>query len=380
MLTEAGCRSRQKRLWAQLPDEVTWLLVADPRHVQYLANFWVQPLSFSFGERGLLLLDRAGDVTLIADNFTRRSAATRPYVDREVIEDWYDHKHSVVNRDHALFQALKSATPDIKKCDGLIEAEWLPQKGAEILHCERTDPVQPDLGSVLRKLRRQKEADEIALMGQCMRATEAGHARALEIMKPGLTDLEIYREVQSAAIKAAERPALVYGDFRANNAKTPKAGGLPIGETLKEGDLFILDYSVMLDGYRSDFTNTLAVGKPTDQQQELFDACVAAMSQGETLLKAGVEAKQVYEGVSQILAERGFGKLGHHAGHGLGMGHPESPILVPESTDTLESGDVVTLEPGAYIEGIGGVRVENNYEITATGQNCLSKHTIALTR
>lgn len=380
MLTEAGCLARRERLWRALPDGVDWVVVADSRHVQYLGNFWVQPLSFSFGERALLLLQRTGAVTLLADNFTRRSAATEPCVDREVIETWYDHQHAVTNRDHILLHALKAVADEVRGRHGLVETEWLPLAAAEVLGIEKTDPLGPDLGSVLRKLRRQKEPDEIALMKLCMRATEAGHRRAREVIRPGVSELEVYREVQAAAITEAGRPAIVYGDFKTTNATTPKAGGLPVngGKTLEAGDLFILDYSVMLDGYRSDFTNTYAVGDPSDKQRRLFDACAAALAHGETVLKAGVAASEVYREVSGVLEHAGFGKLGHHAGHGLGLGHPEPPILVADSTDTLLAGDVVTLEPGAYVEGIGGVRVEHNYRITADGCERLSQQDIRL--
>ena len=381
MLTQPGCQARRERLWRALPDAVEWVLVADPRHVHYLANFWVQPISFSFGERALLLLERSGPATLLADNFTRRSAATEPHVDREVVEEWYDHKHSVVNRDHVLLDALRQVAGELKTHKGLVEAEWLPLAAAEILGLARFDGKPgPDLGDILRKLRRRKEPDEIDLMRACMRATEAGHQRAWEVIRPGVTDLNVYREVASAATAAAGRPAIVYGDFRGNNASAPKAGGHPIGQTLQSGDFYILDYSVILDGYRSDFTNAYAVGEPSEKQRKLFDACAAALQRGEEVLKAGVKCAEVFREVSAVLEQAGFGKLGHHAGHGLGMGHPEPPIIVPESTDTLEAGDVVTIEPGAYIDGIGGVRVEHNFLITASGNERLSNHLVALTR
>ena len=379
MLTAAGCQARRERLWRQIPDAVEWVLLADPRHVHYLSNFWVQPLSFSFGERGLLLLDRNGKATLLADNFTRRSAATEPFVDAEVIEPWYDHKHSVINRDHALAAALRRVAGELKAQKGIVEAEWLPLGAAEVLGLGRFDSSGPALGDYLRKLRRTKEADEIELLRSCMRACDAGHQRAREVVRPGITDLDVYREVQSAAIAEAGRPAIVYGDFRSNNAKRPKAGGLPVGETLNEGDLFILDYSVMLDGYRSDFTNTMAVGEPTSEQRRLFDACAAALKHGESILKAGIAAADVYREVSGVLEQAGYGPLGHHAGHGIGLAHPEPPILVPESVDTLLVGDIVTLEPGAYIEGVGGVRLEHNLLVTATGCERLNRHALALT-
>lgn len=382
MLTEAGCQARRERLWQKLPRDVDWVLVADQRHVHYLANFWVQPLSFSFGERGFLLLKRSGEATLLADNFTRRSASTRPYVDREVLENWYDHRHSVINRDHALVEALRQVAGEIQGQRGIVEAEWLPLSAAGVLGLQRFDVTSgsgPDLGSILRSLRRRKESDEIDLMKACMRATEAGHRRAREVIRSGATDLDVYREIQAAAITAAGRPAVVYGDFRMNTSGSPKAGGLPTGEQLADGNLFIVDYSVMLDGYRSDFTNTYAIGTPSPEQRKLFDTCAAALQRGEEVLRPGIDAAEVYRDVSAVLEQAGFGKLGHHAGHGLGLGHPEPPILVPESADRLEVGDVVTIEPGGYIEGIGGVRVEHNFLITPAGCERLSNHQVALT-
>ena len=212
-----------------------------------------------------------------------------------------------------------------------------------------------------------------------MQATDAGHARAREVIHSGVSELEIYREVQSAALNAAGCPGLVYGDFRAVNAESPKAGGLPTDYRLQTGDLFILDYSVVLDGYRSDFTNTYAVGKPTDQQEMLFRLCEAGMQQGEAVLKAGARAADVYAAVSRPMDEAGYGPLPHHAGHGIGLAHPEPPILVPESDDILQAGDVVTIEPGMYVEGIGGMRIEHNYLVTESGCERLSNHVISLT-
>lgn len=393
MLTRKGCLTRRDRLWNAVPDGVEWLLIADPRHVHYLSNFLVHPLSFSAGERGLLLLEREDGATLFADNFTFRSAAGEPFVDREVIEEWYDHEHSVINRDHALLAALGTVSERLYGRPGAVEAEWLPLGAFEILgldlesHSVSHEAGEElggsqravDLGTLIRSLRRRKEPDEIELLRQCMQAGEAGHARAREVIRAGASELDVYREVQSAAIQAAGRPALVYGDFRGLNAARPKAGGLPSGYTLQPGDLFLLDYSVMLDGYRSDFTNTLCVGEPTSQQQMIFALCESAMQAGEEALSAGVRAADVYAAVSKPLQEAGYGRLPHHAGHGIGLGHPEPPILVPDSEDVLQTGDVLTLEPGLYIEGIGGMRIEHNYLITETGSERLTGHVISLT-
>lgn len=385
-LTEAGCVARRERLWNAVPEGVEWLLIADPRHVQYLANFWVQPLSFSAGERGLLLLEHGGRATLCADNFTLRSAVHEPYVDREIVTPWYDHRHSVGNRDHALFDALKQVTGELQGRAGLVEAEWLPLAAAAVLPAVDSsgngqgEVEQTDLGSVLRGLRRQKDADEIELLKVCMRAGAAGQARLREVIRPGVSEFEIYREVQRSAVEAAGRPALVYGDFRATNRALPKAGGLPTDYVLQKGDLFLLDYSVVLDGYRSDFTNTMSVGAPSSAAEELFGYCRKAMAAAEGRLAAGVACRDVHAAAAGAYPQHGE-TVGftHHAGHGIGLAHPEPPILVPESDDTLLPGDVVTLEPGAYVEGVGGMRIEHNYLITDEGYERLSNHEISLT-
>lgn len=389
MITQTGCLERQQLLWNAVSDDIEWLLIADPRHVNYLCGFLVNPISFSHGERALLLLERSGGSTLISDNFTFKSGSGPYFVDREQAFGWYDHKNSVINRDHAMLEALREISDQLLGKLGAVEAEWLPLGAYEILaadheqHSIRREAGEGqngtlDLGTLIRELRRSKHADEIEMMKLCMKACAAGHARAMEVVKPGVTELEVYREVQSAAIAAAGCAAIVYGDFRACTPDAPKQGGLPTDYQLQQGDFFVLDYTVMIRGYRSDFTNAIAVGGASEEQKELFTLCQNAMAAGEATLKSGAKAADVYAAVKNVFNEAGKGEIfPHHAGHGLGLGHPEAPILVPESTDVLQIGDVITLEPGGYLPGVGGVRIEHNYLITEDGFERLSPHTIA---
>ena len=383
MLTAAGCKSRRERLWASVPETVEWILVTNPRHVNYLCGFSVNPLSFSAGERAMLLLERDDSATLFADNFARRSAACEPFVTNEVIAAWYDHKTSVSNRSRAVISALGSHVDKLKSRVGLLESDWFPAEALalidfKMLHSAYSDEQTMDVSNAIRALRRFKEADELELLMTCMAAGDAGHASARKTITPGVSELDVYRAVQDAAVTKAGRAVAVYGDFRATNAETFKAGGLPTDYVLKDGDLMIVDYSVVINGYRSDFTNTYAVGTPTADQQRMADACIAAVDAAQSVLRADLPAKNVYFAASQVLEEADFGKLRHHAGHGLGLEHPEAPILVPESTDTLINGDVVTIEPGAYVEGIGGMRFEHNYFITKGGCERLSNHELGL--
>jgi len=385
MLTHAGCRERQARLWQRLPDEILWVLIGDARHVQYFSNFRINPISFSADQKTLLLMTRDGQAILLADNFAKRSATVPYFVDQEVIIPWYTHKKSVTNRDDALCLALTEIEHVWTGNTGLIEPEGVSEMVAAMVaedaawQFAEDDEEQPTtLGTLIRSLRRSKHADEVELLQTCMRAGEAGHRRAFEVIKPGVSEFEVYLEVQRAAQEAAGCPCIVYGDFRATNAALHKAGGLPTQYKLQDGDLFILDFSVIIHGYRSDFTNTISVGTPSEKIVAQFEACRDAMAAAAAMLKAGVACREVWQAASAVLESRGFGPLAHHAGHGLALEHPEPPILVSESDDTLMVGDVITLEPGCYIEQQGGMRFEHNYLITADGSEQLSHHHIGL--
>ncbi len=172
---------------------------------------------------------------------------------------------------------------------------------------------------------------------------------------------------------------IVYGDF-AVSPGPERRGGPPTGRVLEAGDMFILDFSVVIAGYRSDFTNTLVVGRePTADQRRLYDLCVGAMAAGEKELRSGRECRTVYDAVRGVFEKAGVAEhFPHHAGHGLGLTHPEAPYLVRHADETLAAGDVVTLEPGLYVAGVGGIRIENNYLITDRGYERLSNHVISL--
>ena len=363
MLSAGGCRQRRQRLWQQLdpkPDS-DHLRLADPSHLMYLANFHVDPFSLGAGYAGYLLLRRDGHATLIYDNRLPKSVEQAHVDDRRVVT-WYDGQAPA----HGPRQ--------------LAPLERVNPSGTGLrIHDRVGDPYASILIPTLAALRRRKDPDEIALLRQCMRVTETGHAWARAHVRPGMTELEVYCGVATACTLAAGHAVVVYGDF-AVSPGPERRGGPPTERTLEPGDMLILDYSVVLGGYRSDFTNTLVVGKPpTADQRRLFELCQAAMAAGERELRAGAACQTVYDAVHGVFDQAGMAQhFPHHAGHGLGLAHPEAPYFVRHATETLLAGDVVTLEPGLYVPGVGGLRIEHNYLITEQGYERLSNHTIAL--
>ena len=212
-----------------------------------------------------------------------------------------------------------------------------------------------------------------------MRVTEVGHAWARQNVRPGMTELDVYCGINGACIQAARQAVIVYGDF-AVSPGPERRGGPATVRILEAGDMLILDYSVVIHGYRSDFANTLVVGRAANaDQQRLYDLCMQALTAGERELRAGRACRTVYDAVRDVFERAGVAEhFPHHAGHGLGLTHPEAPFFVRQATETLLAGDVVTLEPGLYVPGVGGIRIEHNYLIGEHGSERLSNHTIAL--
>ncbi len=360
MLTAAGCQARRRRLLDELQPDGP-LLVGDPLNLRYLAAFHVDPVSLGGDFGGLLLLKPDGHATVFYDHKLPKSVE-QAHVDERVPVKWYDGQSPELAPRKLVLQEII----DVAMTDGRI-------------HDALTDSMSERVWTTVAKLRRAKDPDEVAQLKACIKAGEAGMAWARQSVRTGMTELDVYAGVQQACTLAAGQAVIVYGDF-AVSPGSAKKGGPPTDTVIQPGDTLILDYSVVIGGYRSDFTNTLVVGPPPNAgQKRLFDNCLAAMKAGEATLRAGQSCQAVYDAVRGVFENAGVAdSFPHHAGHGLGLAHPEPPYLVRHSTETLVAGDVVTLEPGLYVDGVGGVRIEHNYLISATGFERLSNHTLSL--
>lgn len=355
MLTADGCRSRRQRFLERLKPAHA-VVLADPLHLRYFANLYVDGISSSADFGGLLVLQPNGQATLYHDN--KLPGVGAAFVDERKALTWYTGQEPQTgNRRMTLRAPLEAAGGRVHDFIG--------------------DPLAPQVFAIIADMRRRKDPDEVALLKTCMKACDAGHAWGRANIKPGMTELEAYAGVAGAVYTALGHFTTVYGDFTISTG-AKKRGGPPTPHKLEAGEFFILDYSVIVQGYRSDFTNTICVGgKPTAEQQKMMDLSLGAIKAGAKELKAGVTCQQVYDAMRTA-----FGDMADyfitHGGHGLGISHPEPPYIVRNSTETLVAGDVVTLEPGLYIEGVGGLRIEHNYLVTATGSEQLSNHTISL--
>lgn len=363
-LTAQGCAARRAALLEQVQADL--LLISNPRHILYLSGLFVSPLTLGGWGPAFLLIDSNGETELLVHDFLA-PAAEAAHAGTVTVYDWYD----------------AATAPGVNLWRSALDAlnRRLAQRSPRRLGVERgslpagvSTADSMDITDTLRRMRRRKHADELALMRHAARAVEAGHRAARRIIAPGVSELDVYNAINEAIVSQAGAPIVPLGDF-VSGERAFDVGGPPTQRVLQAGDLMILDLFPIVDGYRADFTATIAVdGALTPQQEQLQTALHDGIRAGERQLRPGVRAADVYDAVYQALDDHGLGQqFPHHAGHGLGLGHPEAPYFVPQSEETLLPGDVVTLEPGAYGSTFGA-RIEHNYLITDKGHQRLTNH------
>jgi Xaa-Pro aminopeptidase len=147
----------------------------------------------------------------------------------------------------------------------------------------------------------------------------------------------------------------------------------PDSRRIAEGDLVVVDFGATVDGYHSDMTRTFVVGDPTPQQRVLLDLVTEAQAAGVAAVRAGVPAHDVDRACRSVIEEAGFGEhFTHGTGHGIGLVIHEEPFLARVPTVTLQDANVITVEPGVYLSGVGGVRVEDSLLVTRDGSRTLT--------
>jgi Xaa-Pro aminopeptidase len=228
----------------------------------------------------------------------------------------------------------------------------------------------------LSYLRRSKDPDELRMLARANEANRAMYEHARRIVRPGLNELKLYTELYSVAVQTLGEPPTYFGqDFRFS-----QGGGPPRNRVAEAGELLILDLGVGFRGYYSDNARTISVdGKPTAQQREACDVVASVLKLIQAEARPGVRCRHLYDLAHQQLNSRPPWTFNHHLGHGVGLAAHEGPHLNPKWGDVLAEGDFLAVEPGVYHESLrAGVRIEQNFSITANGAELLTDWPLGL--
>jgi len=220
-------------------------------------------------------------------------------------------------------------------------------------------------------LRQIKDAGEIALIEEACRISSQAFEDICALIKPGMTELQIKRLLENRLLDlGAQSPS-----FSTIVASGPN-GSLPhaiAGERkVQSGEMITLDFGAMYKGYCADMTRTVSLGQPTAKMKEIYDIVLEAQMACQDALAPGKICRDVDAISRKIIGDAGYGEyFGHGLGHAVGIDIHENPRLSPRCGDTLRPGHVVTVEPGIYLPGTGGVRIENTCLITEGGARSL---------
>ena len=371
MLSVTGCKGRIARLAAALNPGLDGVVITRPEQLLYFANFFAAPNSLNLHSASFLFIRRDGTTTLFTDNWLGPVAGTA--ADEIIVVDWYTMQSPARLRQQAVASNVAAHLRSLgaRAIGGELSA--LPS----LIGRAVADVV--DLEPLLQSLREVKDPDEIDAMRLAMKTAEAIHAFSRVLLQPGFREIDFYAMLLDRATRAAERPFVMMCDL-VSGERALQCGGPPTTRRMREGELVILDIFPYVDGYRADITNTLCVGgRPSAAQSDAFASVEAALAAGTALLRPGVPVQEVFEAMEREILKSSYGSpLPGHGGHGLGLGHPESPHVVRSSDRTLASGMVIALEPGIYHPAVGGIRIENNYLVGPNGAERLSNHRLAL--
>jgi Xaa-Pro dipeptidase len=227
-------------------------------------------------------------------------------------------------------------------------------------------------GNVVCELRKVKDENEIELMRKAAELTSEGMRVAYETVASGVREYEVAAEIEYAMRKLGSSGTAFETIVASGSCSAFPHGGCSERE-IRKGDLVVVDVGATYKFYRSDMTRTLVAGEPSEKQKKLYQIVKTAQEKAFETVKPNVKAKDVDAAARKIIADAGYGEyFVHSLGHGVGLEVHEPPILSPDSKDVLAVGNVVTVEPGIYLVGYGGVRIEDTVLVQRNGAEKLT--------
>ena len=259
---------------------------------------------------------------------------------------------------------------DLVKENGVVKLGFEEEYMSVAAHTQWTKDVEAEFvpaSQLLTQLRMVKDADELAAMKEAQRITDEALLEILNFLKPGLTEQEVAaRLTYIMACKGAERNS--FDPIVACGANGSKPHAVPGPSVIQKGQFVTMDFGCVVNGYCSDMTRTVAIGQPSEEMALVYNTVLKAQLAGIAAAHAGVTGVEVHNAGAKVIEEAGYGEyFGHGFGHSLGIEIHENPGFHTRNDKPIPAGALLSAEPGIYLPGKFGVRIEDVIMLTEDG-------------
>ncbi|UJF14666.1 Xaa-Pro peptidase family protein [Jeotgalibaca sp. MA1X17-3] len=346
--------SRLSKIQAILKNkELDALLVTSPYNLRYVSNFT--------GTTGLALITQEQAFFITDFRYTKQAA------------------------DQAKgFEIVRNNGPIFDEVKKIVESKGLIQLGFEDTHVSfrSFDQLETMLdcdlipsSGIVEELREIKDESEIAIIKKACEIADAGFKYILDYIKPGVSEIEIANKLDFH-MRELGATGVSFETIVASGYRSAMPHGVASEKLIEQGDFVTLDFGCYYNGYVSDMTRTVSVGEPLPKLKEIYKIVLEAQLKVLEEAKAGMTGIEVDRIARDVISSYGYGDyFGHSNGHGIGLEIHEGPNTSQKAPKKLVVGNVITNEPGIYLDGIGGVRIEDDLIITATGNEILTHST-----
>ncbi|NLA75213.1 MAG: aminopeptidase P family protein [Deltaproteobacteria bacterium] len=358
-------KKRLKDLAKGLDDKkIDMLWIVQPENRRFLSGFMANDTQLNESS-GSLFISRKRPLLITDSRYT--VAAEREAADFRVITQKGVFQGEFVKQvekaggkilgfegDHVVFNLYKDLSARFKKMKNPVRMK--------------------NISGMIEKMREIKDAQEIALMEKASGMMSRVLDRVIDSVKPGQTEKEVARRIEELSIEAGA-DGMAFESIVASGPNAALPHAVPTGRKIKKRDHITFDVGLRINGYCCDMTRTVFIGRPEKKIREIYKIVREAQLAALEYVKPGEMSNKPDSIAREIIGRAGYGRFfGHSLGHGVGLATHEAPRLGPENPVVLEQGMVVTVEPGIYLPGTGGVRLEEMVVIEKNGPRILTKN------
>lgn len=326
-------------------------LVTSPYNLRYLTNFT--------GTTGLAVITLEKAFFITDFRYTEQAAAQAQGF--EIIKNVgpiFDEVANLVRKEelHSLaFEETTVSFLEYSVLEEIIDAELVP------------------VSQMIEELREVKDEEEIAIIEKACHIADMAYDHILKMIQPGMTEIEVANQLDFY-MRSLGASGVSFDTIVASGLRSAMPHGVASKKIIEQGDLITLDFGCYYEGYVSDMTRTFAIGDPGEKLKEIYQIVLDAQLAVIDAAKPGMTGVQLDEVARDYISKHGYGEaFGHSTGHGIGLEIHEGPNVSSRAEKQFVPGNVITDEPGIYLPGIGGVRIEDDLLITEDGNRVLTR-------